>query len=87
MQILKINKGDFGGPNKSLVSSVPNKPISKKEKFVEKGVAYDKTKKTAEIFKFRKDEIQKYKKALDSAEKIVLGEISVDDFNKLLGID
>ena len=26
-------------------------------------------------------------KVLDSAEKIVLGEISVDDFNKLLGID
>jgi hypothetical protein len=24
---------------------------------------------------------------LDSAEKIVLGEISVDDFNKILGID
>ena len=82
-QILKINKGDFGGPNKSLVSSVPNKPISKKEKFVEKGVAYDKTKKTAEIFKFRKDEIQKYKKALDSAEKGLMSNTAKATLNDL----
>ena len=82
-QILKINKGDFGGPNKSLVSSVPNKPISKKEKFVEKGVAYDKTKKTAEIFKFRKDEIQKYRKALDSAEKSLMSNTAKATLNDL----
>jgi hypothetical protein len=82
-QILKINKGDFGGPNKSLVSNVPNKPIGKKEQLVEKGVAYDRKSKTAEIFKFRKDEIQRYKKALDSSEKSIMSNTAKATLNDL----
>jgi len=82
-QILKINKGDFGGPNKSLVSNVPNKPIGKKEQLVEKGVAYDRKSKTAEIFKFRKDEIQRYRKALDSSEKSIMSNTAKATLNDL----
>ena len=82
-QILKINKGDFGGPNKSLVSDVPNRPIGKKEQLVEKGVAYDRKSKTAEIFKFRKDEIQKYRKALNSAEKSLMSNPAKATLNDL----
>jgi len=82
-QILKINKGDFGGPNKSLVSRIPNKPISKKEEFVEKGVVYDKTKKTAEIFKYRASEIKEYRKALDSAEKSLMSNTAKATLNDL----
>ena len=83
-QILKVNKGDFGGPNKSLVSNVPNRPIGKKEKLlVEKGVAYDKKTKTAQIYKFRKDEIQKYRKALNSAEKSLMSNTAKATLNDL----
>jgi hypothetical protein len=82
-QILKVNKGDFGGPNKSLVSNVPNRPIGKKEQLIEKGVAYDRKSKTAEIFKFRKDEIIKYRKALDSAEKSLMSNPAKATLNDL----
>ena len=81
-QILKINKGDFGGPNKSLVSNVPNQPI-KKGTATEKVVSYDRKDKTANIYKYRPTEIKQYRNALSKVEKSLMSNLAKATLNDL----
>jgi len=81
-QILKINKGDFGGPNKSLVSNVPNQPI-KKGTATEKVVSYDRKDKTANIYKYRPTEIKQYRNALSKVEKSLMSNPAKETLNDL----
>ena len=83
-QILKINKGDFGGPNKSLVSNVPKQPIKKgPSKLTEKGVSYDKKTKTAGIHKYRPVEVRQYRNALAKVEKSLMSNTAKATLNDL----
>jgi hypothetical protein len=83
-QILKINKGDFGGPNKSLVSNVPKQSIKKgPSKLTEKGVSYDKKTKTADIHKYRPVEVKQYRNALSKVEKSLMSNTAKATLNDL----
>jgi hypothetical protein len=83
-QILKINKGDFGGPNKSLVSNVPKQSIKKgPSKLTEKGVSYDTKTKTADVHKYRPVEVRQYRNALGKVEKNLMSNTAKATLNDL----